>query len=110
VEIKTKDINDIKVVEIHGEIDGSTAPEAQAMILSLSEGNARMVLDMSGVPYMSSAGLRLLLVTYRSIAAKGGKVVLVGLSEDLKSTMTVTGFLDFMTHRDTLDDGVAALA
>jgi len=99
-----------KVVTIVGEIDGSTAPKAQEVILAQVEPGAKVILDMTGVTYMSSAGLRTLLLAYRTINAKGGKIVLVGLSNDLKDTMSVTGFLDFFTCRDTLDEGVAAVA
>jgi anti-sigma B factor antagonist len=99
-----------RVITIAGEIDGSTAPGAQAEILAQAEPGARVILDMTGVTYMSSAGLRMLLTAYRTINGKGGKIVLVGLSSDLKDTMSVTGFLDFFTCCDTLDDGAAALA
>jgi anti-sigma B factor antagonist len=99
-----------QVVTIAGEIDGSTAPQAQEVILAQAAPGARVILDMDGVTYMSSAGLRMLLVAYRTINGNGGKIVLVGLSGDLKDTMSVTGFLDFFTCYDTLDAGVAAMA
>jgi anti-sigma B factor antagonist len=99
-----------KVVTISGEIDGSTAPQAQEVILAQAEPGAKVVLDMTGVTYMSSAGLRMLLTAYRTINGKGGKIVLVGLSSDLEDTMSATGFLDFFTHCDTLEAGAAAVA
>jgi anti-sigma B factor antagonist len=99
-----------RVVTISGEIDGNTAPQAQAVILGQAEPGAKVILDMTGVTYMSSAGLRMLLTAYRTINGKGGKIVLVGLSSDLKDTMSVTGFLDFFTTCDTLDAGAAAVA
>ncbi len=99
-----------KVVTIAGEIDGSTAPQAQAVILAQAEPGAKVILDMTGVTYMSSAGLRMLLTAYRTINGQGGKIVLVGLSSDLQDTMSVTGFLDFFTYCDTLDAGLAAVA
>lgn len=110
MDIRIKTIQDVTVVEILGEINGSTAPQAQARILAEAKPNGKMVLDMSQVSYMSSAGLRLLLVTYRSVAGKGGKVVLIGLSEDLAGTMANVGFLDFFPHRESLEAGLAALA
>jgi len=97
------------IVTIAGDIDGSTAPQAQEQILALAEPSARLVLDMSGVSFMSSAGLRMLLVTYRTVSAKGGRAVLVGLSEDLSDTMSQTGFLDFFAHYDTVDAALASL-
>jgi anti-sigma B factor antagonist len=99
-----------QVVTIAGEIDGSSAPQAQAVILAQVGEGAKVVLDMTGVTYMSSAGLRMLLLAYRTVNSKGGKMALVGLSSDLKDTMSVTGFLDFFTCSDTLDAGVAAVA
>jgi len=99
-----------QVVTIVGEIDGSTAPRAQEQILALAGPNVKVALDMTGVTYMSSAGLRMLLLAYRTINGKGGKIVLVGLSNDLKDTMSVTGFLDFFTCTDTLDGGLKELA
>ena len=99
-----------QVVTIAGEIDGSTAPQAQGQILALAGPKAKVALDMTGVTYMSSAGLRMLLLAYRTINGKGGKIVLVGLSSDLKDTMSVTGFLDFFTCTDTLDAGIKELA
>jgi len=103
-------LQEIQVVTIVGEIDGSTAPQAQEQILGLVEPGAKIVLDMTGVTYMSSAGLRMLLVAYRTVTSKSGRVVLVGLSDELKDTMSVTGFLDFFTCRDTLEAGIAELA
>jgi anti-sigma B factor antagonist len=110
MEITINDVQAAKVVEIAGDLDGNTAPEAQARIQPHARQDAKIVLDMSKVPYMSSAGLRMLLVLYRSIAGSGGKVVLVGLSGELEDTMRLTGFLDFFAHYATLDDGIAAIA
>ena len=108
--ISLKKVEQVSVVEIHGDLDGTTAPAAQAEIMPLVVPGCKLLLDMSDVGYMSSAGLRLLLATYRTIAARGGQVVLVGLSEELQDTMSLTGFLDFFSHLPTLDAGYAALA
>jgi anti-sigma B factor antagonist len=108
--VSTTTTENAKVVTLAGEIDGSTAPQAQEQILALAGPGVRVALDMTGVTYMSSAGLRMLLLAYRTINGKGGKIVLVGLSNDLKDTMSVTGFLDFFTCTDTLDAGIKELA
>ena len=64
---------------------------------------------MSRVSYMSSAGLRMLLASYRAIAGKGGTVLLAGLSEDLSDTMSLTGFLSFFKTSATVLEGVGLL-
>jgi anti-sigma B factor antagonist len=109
METNVRTVQGVTVVELVGELMGKSAPQAQATILEQAQPGCKMVLDMSGVSYMSSAGLRLLLVVYRTVAGRGGRAVLVGLSEDLENTMTLTGFLDFFAHRDTLEAGLAEL-
>jgi anti-sigma B factor antagonist len=58
---------------------------------------------------MSSAGLRALLSTYRQVTSQQVALVLVGLSEEIKDTMTATGFLNFFTVHDTVEIGLTAL-
>jgi anti-sigma B factor antagonist len=102
-------LEQVTVVELVGDIDGSTASGVQSQVLPLAQAGGKMLLDMTQVPYMSSAGLRMLLSVYRQITAKDGQVVLVGLSEEIQDTMSITGFLDFFTARETLDAGLEAL-
>jgi anti-sigma B factor antagonist len=109
VEINVTTTAEATQVVLIGDIDGSTAPAAQAQILPLAGAGAHILLDMSGVAYMSSAGLRMLLSTYRQLTSKGGKMVLVGLSDDIQDTMSVTGFLKFFTVCATVDEGMTAL-
>ena len=111
MEIRTHARDQVTVVELIGDIDGNTAPEAQTKILALvDKPGAKLILDMGAVPYMSSAGLRLLLVMYRKIVGKGGKVVVANIPASIASTMEATGFLDLLMHRDSVDAGIAALA
>ncbi len=103
-------VQDVNVVKLSGDLDGNTAPNVQAQIMTLALPKVKMILDMSQVAFMSSAGLRMLLVMYRTINSQSGKVVLVGLSEEIRDTMLMTGFLDFFTYLDTLDDGLKKLS
>ena len=70
IDIET--VGQVQIVHLVGDIDGATAPEAQAAIVGVAGPGCKIVLDMSGVSYMSSAGLRLLLVVYRNIKGQGG--------------------------------------
>lgn len=111
MEIRTQTRDQITVVELVGDIDGNTAPEAQTKILTLvDKPGSKLILDLGGVAYMSSAGLRLLLVIYRKIVGKGGKVVVANIPANIAGTMEATGFLDLLMHRESVDAGIAALA
>ena len=96
MEIEFETVDGITVVTLFGELDSRTAPVVQERLLDLPGPEARVLLEMSGVNYISSAGLRALLMLYRRMANSEGHVALVGLTESIRDVMTVTGFLDFL--------------
>ncbi len=106
MELHIKTVDHIHVVEIRGEIDGKTAPEIQQTLQAELDDLAHIVFDMSQVEYMSSAGLRMLLSMYRQVKEQQGHIVLTGLSEDIREIMSITGFLNHFTIRETLEDGM----
>lgn len=109
MDVKISKVGQVQVVALSGELDANTSPVAQQQILPLATDGARILLDMTGVTFMSSAGLRLLLSTYRQVVARNGTVALAKLSEELKDTMSITGFLSFFTVHDDVDSGLQAL-
>jgi len=99
----------MKIAELVGEIDGKTASAVlEALAPIVGAGNA-MIVDMSGVGFMSSAGLRMLLTLYRQAAASKGRLVLVGLSEEIEETMDMTGFLPHFTVAKDIQSGMVAI-
>lgn len=109
MEINITTADGIKIIAVSGDIDASTAPTAQQEILPIAKEGIPILLDLTEVAYMSSAGLRVLLSVYRQITAKDIPFVLVGLSEELQDTMSVTGFLDFFTICETREAGLEQL-
>jgi len=109
MELSFEHLNGIELIKLVGDLDGHTAPQVQADLLPRVAPGSKSLLDMSSVQYMSSAGLRLLLVLYRQLKAKEGRVILLGLGDDIKDTMSVTGFLDFFDIADHHDDAVQRL-
>jgi anti-sigma B factor antagonist len=109
MDIEVSQVDGVEVATLFGELDGRTAPEVQEKLLALAQPGARLLLDMQGVNYISSAGLRALLMLYRQIGQEAGRVALAGLIEPIRDTMAVTGFLEFFTAYDSVAEGVAAL-
>ncbi len=109
MEVDVTESNDVKIITLQGDMNSETAEKVHSIINSHVAGGERVVLDMTNVSYMSSAGIRTLLLLYRSFKNNDGKVVLVGLSEDLQDTLSLTGFLEFFNTQQTLDDGIQAL-
>jgi anti-sigma B factor antagonist len=109
MQININQFEEITVVSLTGDIDAKTAPIFQQNVLPLTDSANKIIMDMANIIYMSSAGLRMLLSLYRQVTAKKGKVVLVGLREEIRDIMSATGFLDFFTTSETVDSGLAAL-
>ena len=108
LDINIKTVELITVVSLIGEIDAGTAATVQESVIPLAVPSSKIILDMTTVAYMSSAGLRMLLSIYRHISGNKGQVILVGLSEELIDTMSMTGFLTYFTVQNTLDAGLQA--
>ncbi len=107
IHIKIED--SVTIVQVTGDIDGNTASTLQEQILPAIGSTPKVFLDLAGVGFMSSAGLRTLLVLSRkaseqTINNQGIKIIIVGLREEIKETMFITGFLDFFTIYDTLEE------
>lgn len=101
--------NGITIITLAGDIDSRTAPVVQEQVVPMTTEADKLILDLTQVSYMSSAGLRVLLLLYRQVASKKGQIILVGLSPSILDTMAVTGFLKFFSTANSLQEAVASL-
>lgn len=98
------------VAVLEGEIDGKTAPEVQNQLAPVIADSRKIVLDMTRVTFLSSAGLRILLLLYRQASAKNGKVALAGLSEQIQDVMSITGFLNYFHIAKSVEEAIQVVA
>lgn len=106
MEINTHKENDTYIViQISGAIDGSSAPELRDAIALASEESQQLLLDMQNVHFMSSAGLRVMLLLHRQLQQNDGRVILVGMLEPIFDAMEATGFLKYFETAPDLDTG-----
>ncbi|MCU7923546.1 MAG: STAS domain-containing protein [Candidatus Thiodiazotropha sp. (ex Dulcina madagascariensis)] len=96
----------ILLLEPVGDIDGKTAPDFQQQVLAVMEPRAHVVLNLERVAFMSSAGLRSMLLIYREAQTKNAKVVLAEVNKNIRNSMSATGFLSFFVVYDTVRDGI----
>ncbi len=82
--------------EISGRIDTNTAPEAENTILEELSGVSDLILDFTNVDYISSAGLRVLLLCYKAMLKQGTMIVL-NVNDVVREILDVTGFSDILT-------------
>ena len=77
---------------IDGRIDTNTSPQLQQAILNAFQKKNDVVLDFLNVDYISSAGLRALLIGHKTAPSKGGSMKLTNVSEGVMNIFDVTGF------------------
>ncbi len=109
MDIETQTVDDVIIVTLTGEMNGRTAPRVEAQLLPMACPGCKLLLNMAGVTFLSSAGLRILLMLYRKIEAQGGAIALANLREPIQDTMSITGFLHFFTAHPSEAAGIAAL-
>lgn len=101
---------EVTVVSLTGSLDSGTTPQAQRDLDGVLPAGGRLLIDLSRVTFLSSAGLRLLLLLYREARGGGGRFALAGIPVEVRDVMAATGFLDVLLVTDTVDAGLAALA
>lgn len=83
----------LKVYKPIGRLDGTTAAAAEKEILGLLvDGVSSITIDLSELDYVSSAGLRVMLVSAKAAKAKGGKVLLLSPKPAIMEVLTISGF------------------
>jgi len=86
-------IGEVLVISPNGRLDGATAPGLQDHILAKIEaGDSAVLLEMSALSYISSAGLRAILVAAKRLQKNDGRFALCGLTRQVAEVFEVTGF------------------
>jgi anti-anti-sigma factor len=83
----------VYVIAPQGRLDAVTVPDLEAVFeAQLGAGHVQLVLDLTGVTYLSSSGLRALLRARKLAQAGGGDVVLYGLTPRVREVFEMIGF------------------
>ncbi len=86
------------MVSIEGRLDTVTSSEFEKSLTPYFSPQAvELVLDCAAMEYISSAGLRVVLMTHKSITAKGGSFIIRNLSKEVRSVFDMTGFSRILT-------------
>lgn len=93
MEIKTINREDATIVSIAGRIDTGTAPELEQVInREIENGHRKLLLDFSGVLYISSGGLRVLLATAKKLRNPTDRFALCSLGSEVHKVLKLAGF------------------
>jgi len=100
---------DVGIVRLVGRLDSGTAPSAEESFTQvLTGGVPHLAVDLSKLEYISSAGLRVLLVMAKKVQQANGKVVLFGLAPNVREVFSISGFDRIFSIQADAESAVAA--
>ena len=80
---------------VNGRIDTSTAPEFSELLNTALKGVEELVIDLKDVDYISSAGLRVILIAQKMMNSQG-TLTIAHVNDDIMETFELTGFTDIL--------------
>ena len=107
VQIHTNKEGNGTVVQLQGKVDATSAPSVeQALVGVIDQGEKRLVLDCAGLDFISSAGLRSLLLAVKKMKAAGGGISLAALQPNVKEVFDISGFSALFTIHGSRADAL----
>jgi anti-anti-sigma factor len=98
MKMKEEYIGNIKTFIFEGRLDSISTPAIQKQILSAIEhGETRLMIDLGSLDYISSAGIRALVLIQKEIDRRNGTLYLADVSKTVESVFQITGFLSLFT-------------
>ena len=95
MEVRIEKQNTVVTVYLKGRLDTLAAQEVSRQLDSLTEeASGTIIMDCTEMSYISSSGLRIFLTLRKAAAEKGGKVIVRGINNDIRSVFMMTGFLN----------------
>ncbi len=113
MEATTRQLGNVLVVALQGRIDQATAEQLRLVLepyLSCCTVGAPLVLDFSGISYISSVGLRVLMLAARQATAQQGQMAIAGLQPVVREIFQISRFDMVFKIHDSVATAAAALA
>ena len=102
--------SDATLVVLRGRLDREAATAIEPKFNDLARSQKPLIVDLSGVNYIASMGMRLFLLIGKNIAAHGGKMALMAPSPIVAGVLETAGIHTAIPVRATLNDALAAFA
>jgi anti-anti-sigma factor len=102
--------NNIKVIKLIGKLDIIGVGEIETKFSGYCAGeNPRVLVDLSGMEFLASIGIRLLVLNAKSITSRGGRMVMVNPIHEVRDVLEVTGIPAVIPIYDGLESAEAVL-
>ena len=107
VSIKEESRGDVLILKMSGRLDAVSSPAVERKIFDyLDRDKHKLLLDFSGIDYLSSAGLRMLLSVTKKIRSLSGKLILYSITMNVMEILKMSGFDHVLDIALTEEEGV----
>jgi anti-anti-sigma factor len=101
---------DAVVLALSGKLDATTAKMFEDKILGvINSGAQRLVVDLALLEYISSSGLRVLLLAAKRLQAPDGRIILCGLQDHIRQVFDLAGFSSILSIYGSRDEAIKGL-
>jgi stage II sporulation protein AA (anti-sigma F factor antagonist) len=106
--VTSRESGTVVIVTPQGRFDTNGAPEVEPILTDhIERGAKQIVLDLSRVEYISSIGLRVILKTVMAMSRTGGRVVLCGGNDQVRTVLQLSGAMIMSLYAATLEEAVS---
>jgi anti-sigma B factor antagonist len=102
--------DDCMVITIRGDLDIVTSPQLDECLNAAESTHNRIILDLTGVDFLDTSALAVIVGHWKQAEAAGGTLALAGARYRYTKTLWITGLADKLTLYETADEGVRAQA
>ena len=107
--LETDNTREISVMKVRGRVDSETAPELDDALEKLLQQNRnKIVLDLQGVDYLSSAGLRAIVKAYQAAKKSGGDLRLASVPTPVEMILRTVGMMQMLQMYPTEQEAMAS--
>lgn len=102
--------NSIRLIKLTGRLDIMGVNEVELKFTAYCSGeNPRVIVDLSEVDYLASIGIRLLMLNAKSIASRGGKIVIISPIPEVQNVLEITGIPSIIPIYSQLESAESVL-
>lgn len=105
-----RNVGEVSVLSVTGRLDSNTSPEFESRIVSLIDsGEKAIVVNCAELEYISSAGLRVLLLAAKKLKSSGGRIALASLEDHIREVFEITRFTTLFPIHASTEEALEAL-
>lgn len=110
VNVTTERIGDVLSANVEGRIDGSNVVQfEEAVRTEIEDSDRAVIMNFEKLVYISSAGLRAILLTAKSLQNRDSKLLLCSLSDRIREVFEISGFDKILAIHASKDEALASL-